>query len=160
LFGFFSSFYVSTEICFLGRIEVIMMQQRTVKALGEIALRVRDLDSMQQFYEEVIGLELMKRFPHVVFFKIAEGYGGHTQILALFHRTQDEGSRGVAPEKSTVDHFAFTIALADYDGEKKRLEQLGFKVKTAEHAWVHWRSLYIRDPEGNLVELVCYNGAM
>ena len=36
-----------------------MMQQRAVKALGEIALRVKDLASMQQFYEEVIGLELM-----------------------------------------------------------------------------------------------------
>ena len=63
-----------------------MTQQRAVKALGEIALRVRDLDSMQRFYEEVIGLELMKRFPHAVFFKISEGYGGHTQILALQSR--------------------------------------------------------------------------
>ncbi len=134
-----------------------MMQQRAVRALGEIALRVKDLDSMQRFYEEVIGLELMKRFPHAVFFKIAEGYGGHTQILALFDRTQEAGYRGVESEKSTVDHFAFTIPLTDFDGEKKRLEQLGLNVKTAEHAWVHWRSLYVRDPEGNHVELVCYD---
>ena len=133
------------------------MQQRAVRALGEIALRVKDLDSMQRFYEEVIGLELMKRFPHAVFFKIAEGYGGHTQILALFDRTQEAGYRGVESEKSTVDHFAFTIPLTDFDGEKKRLEQLGLNVKTAEHAWVHWRSLYVRDPEGNHVELVCYD---
>ena len=134
-----------------------MMQQRAVRALGEIALRVKDLDSMQRFYEEDIGLELMKRFPHAVFFKIAEGYGGHTQILALFDRTQEAGYRGVESEKSTVDHFAFTIPLTDFDGEKKRLEQLGLNVKTAEHAWVHWRSLYVRDPEGNHVELVCYD---
>lgn len=32
------------------------MQQRAVRALGEIALRVKDLDSMQRFYEEVVGL--------------------------------------------------------------------------------------------------------
>ncbi len=133
------------------------MQQRAVKALGEIAPRVKDLDSMHRFYEEVIGLELMKRFPHAVFFKIAEGYGGHTQILALFDRTQEAGYRGVEPEKSTVDHFAFTISLTDFDGEKRRLEQLGLNVEPAEHAWVHWRSLYVRDPEGNLVELVCYD---
>ncbi len=134
-----------------------MIQQRAVKALGEIALRVEDLDSMQRFYEEVIGLELMKRFPHAVFFKIAEGYGRHTQILALFDRRQEADYRGVEPEKSTVDHFAFTIRLTDFDGEKKRLEQLGLNVETAEHAWVHWRSLYVRDPEGNLVELVCFD---
>ena len=136
------------------------MQQLAVKALGEIALRVKDLDSMQRFYEEVIGLELMKRFPHAVFFKIAEGYSGHTQVLALFDRTQEAGYRGVDTEKSTVDHFAFTISLADFDGEKRRLEHLGLTVETAEHAWVHWRSLYVRDPEGNLVEFVCYDEAV
>jgi len=133
------------------------MQKRAVKALGEIALRVKNLDSMQRFYEKDIGLELMKRFPHAVFFKIAEGYGGHTQILALFDRSRETGYRGVEPEKSTVDHFAFTIQLTAFAGEKKRLEQLGLNVKTANHAWVHWRSLYVTDPEGNIVELVCYD---
>jgi len=133
------------------------MQRRAVKALGEIALRVKDLDSMQQFYEEVIDLELMKRFPHAVFFNIAEGYGGHTQILALFDRTQEADYRGTEPEKSTIDHFAFTIALADFDDEKKRLEQLGLKVETTDHPWVRWRSLYVEDPEGNRVELVCFD---
>ena len=34
-----------------------------VKGLGEIALRVNNLDRMQEFYETVIGLEVMKRFP-------------------------------------------------------------------------------------------------
>jgi catechol-2,3-dioxygenase len=42
-------------------------------------------------------------------------------------------------------------------GEKTRLEALGFQVTSAEHAWVHWRSLYVMDPEGNEVELVCYD---
>lgn len=134
-----------------------MIQQRAVKALGEVALRVNDLDAMQKFYEEVINLELMKRFPHATFFKIAEGYNGHIQILALFDRSQQAGYRGVESEKSTVDHFAFAIPLADFAAEKRRLKQLGSEVETAEHAWVHWRSLYVRDPEGNLVELVCYD---
>ena len=30
----------------------------SVKALGEIALRVNNLDDMQHFYERVIGLQL------------------------------------------------------------------------------------------------------
>ena len=133
------------------------MQQRAVKALGEIALRVKNLDSMQRFYEEDRGLELMKRFPHAVFFKIAEGYGGHAQILALFARSRQTDYRGVEPEKSTVDHFVVSIQVTAFAGEKKRLERLGLNVKTADHAWVHWRSLCARDPESNIVELVCYD---
>jgi len=130
---------------------------RPIKALGEIALRVDNLDAMQAFYEDVVGLELMQRFEQAAFFRIAEGYGDHTQILALFDRSGDSDYKGIRPAHTTVDHFAFAIDLADYEPEKFRLEGLGLKVKTAEHSWVHWRSLYIDDPEGNMVEWVCYD---
>jgi catechol-2,3-dioxygenase len=136
---------------------VMNTQNKRIKALGEIALRVTDLDALQKFYEETIGLELMKRFPNAAFFRIAEGFGGHTQVLALFDRSAEEGFCGISPEKSTIDHIAFEIPLADFTVEKQRLEQLGLRVETAEHAWVHWRSLYVNDPEGNQVELVCYD---
>ena len=133
------------------------MTTRTIKTLGELALRVNDLDRMQEFYTSVVGLELMKRFPDVAFFKIAEGYGGHTQILALFDRTKKPGYKGLSAAQTTLDHFAFTIALSDYESEKQRLEDLGVQITTAEHKWVHWRSIYFFDPEGNEVELVCYD---
>ncbi|MBI3661213.1 VOC family protein [Candidatus Acetothermia bacterium] len=133
------------------------MSERKIKALGEIALRVNDLDLMQEFYEKVIGLELMQRFPKAAFFKVAQGYAGHTQIVALFDRKEQTGYQGLSAAQTTVDHFAFTIALSDYEAEKRRLEALGLKVSVAEHAWVQWRSLYVRDPEGNEVELVCYD---
>ena len=32
-----------------------------IKALGEIALPVKNLNLMQEFYENILGLELMKR---------------------------------------------------------------------------------------------------
>ena len=128
-----------------------------IKSLGEIAFRVDDLETMQKFYEEVIGLKLMKRFPQSAFFEVAQGYGGHTQVLALFDRSTAQDYPGLSSEKSTVDHIAFAISLADFDSEKERLEDLGMQVDTSEHSWVHWRSLYVTDPDGNLVELVCYD---
>ena len=143
-----------------------MTHRRTaVKALGEIALRVNDLAAMQRFYEEVIGLEVMSRSPQSVFFRIAEGYGGHTQTLVLFDRSgEPHGPRihgstphGVSQDRSTLDHLAFAIDLAEYESEKQRLEQLGLPVETAVFQWVGWRSLYVSDPEGNTVEFVCFD---
>ena len=125
-----------------------------VRDLGEIALRVDDLDAMQRFYGEVIGLELMKRFEQAAFFKLADGHAGHTRVLALFDRkTELDGA------KTTLDHIAFNIDRADYESEKARLEALGLDVRTAYHDWVRWRSLYVHDPEGNTVELVCYEAS-
>lgn len=138
-----------------------------IRALAEIALRVSDLDAMARFYEDAIGLELMQRFDAAVFFKIAPGHAGHTQILALFDRSNvdpDEprpyvrGSpKGLCAECSTFDHLAFSIDRADYDSELTRLRNLGLEVHTAQHEWVQWRSIYVDDPEGNLVELVCFD---
>jgi hypothetical protein len=84
--------------------------------------------------------------------RIATGYAGHTQVLGLFDR-----SVSVCQERTTVDHIAFTIGLPDYDSERKRLETLGLNVEVKEHQWVNWRSLYFHDPEGNQIELVCYD---
>ena len=133
-------------------------EKRTaVRGLGEIAFRVNNLDAMQRFYEQVIGLPLMTRVPSCAFFKIADGYGGHTQVLALFDRSESPGYRGTDAATSTIDHIAFEIPLAEFEDERKRLESLGLQVETADHPWVHWRSLYVTDPEGNQVELVCYD---
>jgi catechol 2,3-dioxygenase len=135
-------------------------KRTAVRGLGEIALRVKNLDAMQKFYEEVLGLPLMTRVPNCAFFKIADGYGGHTQVLALFDRSNSPGYRGTDAASSTIDHIAFEILLSDFENELKRLRALGLEVETAEHAWVHWRSLYVTDPEGNQVELVCYDSSV
>jgi catechol 2,3-dioxygenase len=92
-----------------------------------------------------------------VFFKLADGFGGHTQVLALFDRSAQPGYSGLNAATTTVDHIAFEIDRADFDAERERLEQMGQAVETAEHAWVPWRSLYVTDPEGNTVELVCFD---
>ena len=135
-------------------------RETAIRALGEIALRVNDLNSMQGFYEEVIGLELMRLFPSSAFFKIADGYAGHTQILALFDRTSQHPDVPVSAEHSTIDHIAFAIAQSDFEAEKSRLESHGLEVQVTDHAWVHWRSMYVQDPEDNTVELVCYDAAV
>ena len=133
---------------------------RKIRGLAEIALRVKNLDAMQNFYKEIVGLELMRRFDNIAIFRIAEGFRGHTQILGLFDRSGNDDYKGLEIEKTTSDHFAFTIALEDFKAEKERLESHGVAVETQVHAWVKWHSLFFNDPEGNRVEFVCYDDSI
>lgn len=125
---------------------------RRIKGLGEVSIQVRDLDAMQKFYEDVVGLEVLRRDESFVFFKIAEGYGGHSQNLALF-----EASNALNPQESTLHHIALNVALEDFETEKMRLEGLGLKINATVHEWLHVRSLYFYDPEGNHLEFVAYD---
>jgi catechol-2,3-dioxygenase len=132
-----------------------------IKGLGEVSIRVENLDAMHKFYEEVVGLEVLRRDKSFVFFNIAEGYGGHSQNLALFHATDrwmiENKSEVLSPDQTTLHHIALNIALKDYETEKRRLEGLGIEVHAAQHEWLHVRSLYFSDPEGNLLEFVCFD---
>ena len=127
---------------------------RRIKGLGEVSIQVPDLDAMQKFYEEVVGLEVLRRDDdeRFVFFKVAEGYGGHSQNLALF-----EASNTLNPQESTLHHIALNVALEDFESERMRLEGLGLKVNATVHEWLHVRSLYFYDPEGNHLEFVAYD---
>lgn len=132
--------------------------QSKIQSLGEIALRVNDLGKMVAFYQEKIGLDLIRREPHFAFFKISDGHRGHTQVLALFDRSQSRANY-LPPmaAHTSVDHLAFTINKEDFESEDQRLKAAGLQPTYAYHTWVQWNSLYISDPEGNTVELVCYD---
>jgi catechol 2,3-dioxygenase len=130
--------------------------------LGEVVLRVRDLDTMQRFYQDVFGLELLRRFERMAFLKVAAGRAGHTTIVALF----DQGlptpipplpRSGADVERTTLHHFALEIRREEQTTWRARLEGHGLAVTAAEHAWIGWRSLYVADPEGNVVELVYHD---
>jgi catechol-2,3-dioxygenase len=117
---------------------------RRVKGLGEVSLLVKDLDAMCQFYEEVVGLEVLRRDESFVFFKVAEGYGGHTQNLALFEASNtmflDNKAEQLNRQETTLHHIALNISLEDFESEKMRLEGFGLKVNATIHEWLHfWR---------------------
>ena len=120
--------------------------------LGEIALRVTDLAAMRAFYRDVVGLEEWREGDGFVFFEVAEGVEGHPQALVLFDRPRE-----VSPEASTLDHLAFVIALEEYEGRKRELEEHGLEPATREFPVFGWRALFVRDPDGNTVEFVCHD---
>ena len=132
-----------------------------IKALGETVLRVKDLDRVKRFYTDVIGLDVLQEFEGVAFVSVANGYGGHTQIIGLFQESMpvpfNARRNEIHIENTSLHHFALEIDKDDYGRELERLRSLGADLMTFEHRWCHWRSIYVKDPEGNILELVCYD---
>jgi catechol 2,3-dioxygenase len=130
-----------------------------IEGLGEFAFRTEDLAGMVEFYGGVLGLDRIDDPPGEAsaFFRAGEGVAGHTQVLVLFDRSERDGYVPPSRERTTVDHVAFGIRPSAFDAEAARLEGLGYDRTYAYHDWVGWRSMYLHDPDGNHVELVCYD---
>jgi catechol 2,3-dioxygenase-like lactoylglutathione lyase family enzyme len=136
----------------------------TVRALGEIAIRCRDIAAMTTFYRDIIGLEVLEDFHRegIVFFRIAAGYGGHTCVLALFGSdagNEDLHPRGMlaAGATSSLHHLALTVDRQEQDKAVEWYRNNGIEHKIQEFAWIGWRGVFTADPEGNTVELVAYD---
>ena len=131
---------------------------QSVTGIAEISLRVHDLDLMRRFYEEVIGLEVIREVKASDGTAIFYAVGSANDHLALFEEkwmdwfTRDKSPQ-IDPKLTTLSHFALRIALDDFESEKKRIEQLGIEiVHSKASSWLHCRMFYFFDPEGNLIE--------
>ena len=61
---------------------------------------------------------------------------------------------------STLDHVTFRIPLEAYEDERAWLEELDLEVVTGEFRWMRTRALFVRDPEGNPVQLVAHDPSL
>ena len=131
---------------------------QSITGIAEIALRVHDLDLMRRFYEQVIGLEVLREIKDSEGTAIFYAVGAGNDHLALFEEkwidwfTRDKSPQ-IDPKHTTLSHIAFSIALDDFESERKRIEQLGIEIVHSDtSSWMHCRMFYFFDPEGNLIE--------
>jgi catechol-2,3-dioxygenase len=131
---------------------------QSITGVAEVALRVHDLDLMRGFYEQVIGLEVLREIQDRNGMIVFYGVGAGNDHLALFEEkwtdwfTRDKSPQ-IDPKLTTLSHFALSIALDDFEAEKKRIEQLGIEIVHSDtSSWLHCRMFYFFDPEGNLIE--------
>ena len=114
-----------------------------VTGFAEITLAAREPDGLARFYAEMFHLREISRDPDRVWLA-----AGRRARLGLWTPGEkefgDEGGRHV--------HFAFTVEPGTLDAMAERLRAAGATVEgPVEHDGGD-RSLYVRDPEGNLVE--------
>ena len=120
-----------------------------IQGLGHVVLKVRDLERSAHFYRDVLGLKEVARYEgQMAFFSAGEKHHD-LAIMAL-------GPRAPLPNPSAVGlyHVAFKVgdSLEELRAAKARLEELGVEILGASDHQVS-QSLYISDPDGNMVEL-------
>jgi catechol 2,3-dioxygenase-like lactoylglutathione lyase family enzyme len=122
-----------------------------IKAVVETAIYVDDLQATEHFYGTILGLRVMGKEPgHYVFFQVGEA----SVLLAFLADATRKGEHLPAHGASGPGHFALGIEAEALDAWRKLLPSHGVTIEQE----VEWprggKSLYFRDPAGNLVELL------
>jgi len=126
-----------------------------IQNVVETVIYVDDLARAIDFYAHTLGLEKQSADDRFAAFTIAEG-----QVFLIFLRGQtstgaDTPGGFIPPHDATgPQHFAFGITAEDLDAWTAKLTADGIPIEST----VNWprggRSLYFRDPDNHLVELI------
>jgi catechol 2,3-dioxygenase-like lactoylglutathione lyase family enzyme len=133
------------------------MSERAIEIRGidHLVLRVRDLGQSIAFYCGVLGCREERRIEALGLVQLRAGSG----LIDLVELDSPLGKLGGAPpgeEGRNVDHFA--LQLSDFDEEAIRAQLSAADVPPGDvgeryGAQGMGPSMYIRDPDGNVVEL-------
>ena len=118
-----------------------------VSGVSELVLEVVDLEAAERFYNGILGLPVVDRWPDREAIWVMAG--DRTRIGLWRPQVGLENGRG-----GIHVHFAMHIAPGDYEDAVAHLRQRGLNVREHEFGTrPHSRAAYVDDPDGNLVEL-------
>lgn len=127
----------------------------TILGIDHLVLRARDMNRMIGFYCDVLGCTVEKRQEKLGLVQLRAG----RSLIDLVDVQGELGRMGGAPagrEGRNLDHFALRIGRLDEDALRAHLRAHGVDmgdVKPRYGAEGEGPSVYIEDPEGNVVEL-------
>ncbi len=121
-------------------------------ALGEIAIAASDMPAMRAVYCGDLGMPLLSGRPNgIVLFRLAHGFAGHTPVPALF---PSNGGPSEPPGAPGLRHVALSLRPDPQEDAAHHLAAAGHTLRWRDFAWTGWRGPFLRDPDGNTVELV------
>jgi catechol 2,3-dioxygenase-like lactoylglutathione lyase family enzyme len=116
-----------------------------VTGVSELVLEVLDLERAERFYADVLGFPVVDRWPDRGAVWVMAG----TRTRIGLWRPQI----GLAQGRGGVHvHYAMKIAEEDFDAAAARLRAKGCQVEVIPFDTMG-RALYVKDPDGNVVEL-------
>lgn len=126
-----------------------------IRLIDHVVMRTTRLDDMLQFYVEVLGCSLEKRQDDLGLVQLRAG----DSLIDLVTVDSELGKLGGGPpvqDGRNVDHFCLQLEAGD---QQQLLDYLQSRnIETGEFAERYGAegygpSIYINDPEGNVVEL-------
>ena len=117
--------------------------------MGHVHLKVADLERALGFYRDVLGFELTQRFGSSAAFLSAGGYHHHIGL----NTWESDGGQPPASGTTGLYHLAILYPTRVELGDAlRRLQKAGIPLEGASDHGVS-EALYLRDPDGNGVEL-------
>jgi catechol 2,3-dioxygenase-like lactoylglutathione lyase family enzyme len=128
----------------------------TVNGIIETALYVADLHRSARFYQDLFGLRTLLQDDRLHALAV-----GDRQVLLLFAKggstqTNISPTGGLIPPHDAAGriHVGFAIATDEIDRWEQRLREFAIDVESRVYGPRGGTSLYLRDPDGHLVELL------
>lgn len=129
-----------------------------IRGLDHVVLRVSDLERALRFYRDVLGCREERRLDELGLVQLRAG-AGLIDLVPLDSPLGRAGG-GAAPAAGeggrNMDHFALQLASFDEAAMRAHLERHGVEpgdVARRYGAQGNGPSMYLRDPDGNTVEL-------
>ncbi len=126
-----------------------------VRDIDHVVLRVVDLERMIGFYTRVLGCEMAWRRPDLGLVHLRAG-NAMIDLVPVAGKLGSLGGAAPAQEGRNLDHVCLRIAPFDVDTVVAHLQRHAARIgeiRPRFGAQGESTSIYVYDPEGNLVEL-------
>jgi catechol 2,3-dioxygenase-like lactoylglutathione lyase family enzyme len=131
------------------------MDMINIREIDHIVLRVTGLERMVRFYGEVLGCPVERRQDEIGLVQLRAG-GSMIDLVPVDGKLGRMGGAAPGAEARNVDHFCLRVEPFDADAINAHLASHGVEggpVAQRFGAEGEGPSIYVTDPEGNVVEL-------
>lgn len=127
----------------------------TLKGIDHIVLRANDADRLVRFYVDVLGCRIEREIPELGLIQLRAG-NSLIDVVPVAGTLGRRGGRGPGPEGRNLEHFCLLVEGISRDALREHLRAHGLDHTDFERrygATGYGDSLYVEDPEANIVEL-------